>query len=114
MIDFRPLLAQPKMVLLGAAGQFGIFGTLILATLMGFPINEAASIGVIGACGISAFPMAGRLSARMAQEEDFDNFIVDARHGLKYGRTVGLGYCRRRIAGTGSTDDVICSFGHNT
>jgi oxaloacetate decarboxylase beta subunit len=49
MIDFSPLLAQPKMVLLGAAGQFGIFGTLILATLLGFPINEAASIGVIGA-----------------------------------------------------------------
>jgi len=49
MIDFRPLLAQPKMVLLGAAGQFGIFGALILATLIGFPLNEAASIGVIGA-----------------------------------------------------------------
>jgi carboxybiotin decarboxylase len=49
MIDFRPLLAQPKMVLLGAAGQFGIFGTLILATWLGFPMNEAASIGVIGA-----------------------------------------------------------------
>lgn len=49
MIDFRPLLAQPKMVLLGAAGQFGIFGALILATLLGFPLNEAASIGVIGA-----------------------------------------------------------------
>jgi oxaloacetate decarboxylase beta subunit len=49
MIDFRPLLAQPKMVLLGAAGQFGIFGTLILAVLLGFPMNEAASIGVIGA-----------------------------------------------------------------
>ncbi len=49
MIDFSPLLAQPRMVLLGAAGQFGIFGTLILATLLGFPINEAASIGVIGA-----------------------------------------------------------------
>jgi len=49
MIDFRPLLAQPRMVLLGAAGQFGIFGTLILATLLGFPLNEAASIGVIGA-----------------------------------------------------------------
>lgn len=48
MIDFRPLLAQPKMVLLGAAGQFGIFGTLILATLLGFPLNEAASIGSIG------------------------------------------------------------------
>jgi len=49
MIDFSPLLAQPKMVLLGAAGQFGIFGTLILAVLIGFPLNQAASIGVIGA-----------------------------------------------------------------
>src|SRR5512143_518833 len=49
MIDFSPLLAQPKMVLLGAAGQFGIFGTLILAILIGFPLNQAASIGVIGA-----------------------------------------------------------------
>jgi oxaloacetate decarboxylase beta subunit len=49
MIDFSPLLAQPKMVLLGAAGQFGIFGTLVLAILLGFPLNQAASIGVIGA-----------------------------------------------------------------
>ncbi len=49
MIDFSPLLSQPKMVLLGAAGQFGIFGVLMLATLLGFPLNQAASIGVIGA-----------------------------------------------------------------
>lgn len=49
MIDFRPLLAMPQMVLLGAAGQFGIYGTLILATLLGYKLNEAASIGVIGA-----------------------------------------------------------------
>jgi len=49
MIDFSPLLAMPSMALLGAAGQFGIFGTLILATLLNFPMNEAASIGVIGA-----------------------------------------------------------------
>jgi oxaloacetate decarboxylase beta subunit len=49
MIDFSPLLSQPKMVLLGAAGQFGIFGTLLLAILIGFPLNQAASIGVIGA-----------------------------------------------------------------
>ncbi|RPJ20430.1 MAG: sodium ion-translocating decarboxylase subunit beta, partial [Chloroflexi bacterium] len=42
MIDFSPLLAQPRMALLGAAGQFGIFGTLILAILLGFPLNEAA------------------------------------------------------------------------
>ena len=49
MIDFSPLLAQPRLVLLGAAGQFGIFGTLMLAVLLGFPLNQAASIGVIGA-----------------------------------------------------------------
>lgn len=49
MIDFSPLISQPRMVLLGAAGQFGIFGTMILATLLGYPLNEAASIGVIGA-----------------------------------------------------------------
>jgi sodium ion-translocating decarboxylase beta subunit len=49
MIDFSPLLAMPQMVLLGAAGQFGIYGALILATLLGFKLNEAASIGVIGA-----------------------------------------------------------------
>ncbi len=49
MIDFSPLLAQPRMVLLGAAGQFGIFGALLLAITLGFPLNQAASIGVIGA-----------------------------------------------------------------
>jgi oxaloacetate decarboxylase beta subunit len=49
MIDFRPLLAMPKMALLGAAGQFGIYATLLLAILLGFTIPEAASIGVIGA-----------------------------------------------------------------
>src|SRR5512146_1837071 len=49
MIDFRPLLALPQMALLGAAGQFGIYGTLLLAILLGFPMNQAASIGVIGA-----------------------------------------------------------------
>src|SRR5512147_1878537 len=49
MIDFSPLLSQPMMALLGAAGQFGIYGTLILAILLGFPLNQAASIGIIGA-----------------------------------------------------------------
>jgi oxaloacetate decarboxylase beta subunit len=49
MIDFSPLLAQPQMVLLGAAGQFGIFGTLLLATVLGFSLKESASIGIIGA-----------------------------------------------------------------
>jgi carboxybiotin decarboxylase len=65
MIDFSPLLAQPRMVLLGAAGQFGIFGTLILATLLGFPLNQAASIGVIGAID---GPTAIFVSSKLAPE----------------------------------------------
>ncbi|NIV31955.1 MAG: sodium ion-translocating decarboxylase subunit beta, partial [Anaerolineae bacterium] len=66
MIDFSPLLSQPKMMLLGAAGQFGIFGTLILATLLGFPLNEAASIGVIGAIdGPTAIYVASKLAPWM-------------------------------------------------
>jgi len=49
MTDFGPLLENPRMALLGAAGQLGIFCTLMLALLLGFEINEAASIGIIGA-----------------------------------------------------------------
>ncbi len=49
MTDFGPLMENPRMALLGAAGQFGIFITLMLALLVGFPIKEAASIGIIGA-----------------------------------------------------------------
>ncbi len=49
MIDFTPLLTNPKLMLFGAAAQFGIFFTLCLASLMGFDINDAASIGIIGA-----------------------------------------------------------------
>src|SRR5512137_3037923 len=49
LTDFGPLLENPRMVLLGAAGQFGIFLTLILALVFGFSREEAASIGIIGA-----------------------------------------------------------------
>lgn len=49
MIDFGPLLQNPKMLLFGAAAQFGIFSTLLVAALLGYPIKEAASIGIIGA-----------------------------------------------------------------
>jgi oxaloacetate decarboxylase beta subunit len=49
MTDFGPLFANPRILLLGAAGQFGIFITLILALLLGFKLPEAVSIGVIGA-----------------------------------------------------------------
>jgi carboxybiotin decarboxylase len=49
LTDFGPLLENPRMVLLGAAGQFGIFLTLLLALAFGFTRPEAASIGIIGA-----------------------------------------------------------------
>ncbi len=50
MTDFTPLLENPKIFLLGAAGQFGIFLTLILALLIGFTPLEAVATGIIGAC----------------------------------------------------------------
>lgn len=49
MIDFGPLLSQPVLFLFGAAAQFGIFFALSIATLMGFDLRDAASIGIIGA-----------------------------------------------------------------
>ncbi len=49
MIDFGPLLTNPKLFVLGGAAQLGIFVTIILAALIGFPLNDAASIGIIGA-----------------------------------------------------------------
>ena len=49
MIDFGPLLKKPSLLLFGAAAQFGIFFTIIVAVLLGFQLNDAASIGIIGA-----------------------------------------------------------------
>ena len=47
MIDFGPLLSNPKMMLFGAAAQFGVFFTLMVARLIGFDLNDAASIAAI-------------------------------------------------------------------
>lgn len=49
MIDFTPLLTNPKLMIFGAAAQFGIFFTLSFASLLGFDLKDAASIGIIGA-----------------------------------------------------------------
>ena len=49
MIDFGPLLANPKLFLCGAAAQAGIFLTIIIASALGFEMKDAASIGIIGA-----------------------------------------------------------------
>lgn len=48
MIDFGPLLSNPKLMIFGAAAQFGIFFTFCVASMF-FDLNDAASIGIIGA-----------------------------------------------------------------
>ncbi len=50
MTDFGPLLENPRILLLGGAGQFGIFLTLLLALVLGFTPLESVAIGIIGAC----------------------------------------------------------------
>jgi sodium ion-translocating decarboxylase beta subunit len=66
MTDFGPLLENPRMALLGAAGQIGIFTTLMLALLVGFPLNEAASIGIIGAIdGPTAIYVSSKLAPNL-------------------------------------------------
>ncbi len=50
MIDFGPMLANPTILIFGAAGQFGIFLTLLLALALGFSKQEAISVAIIGAC----------------------------------------------------------------
>lgn len=49
MIDFGPLLSDPKLMIFGAAAQFGIFFTLSMAALLGFDLKDAATIAIIGA-----------------------------------------------------------------
>ncbi len=49
MTDFGPLFQNPRLLLFGAAGQFGIFLTLLLAIAIGFPVRDSVSIAVIGA-----------------------------------------------------------------
>jgi carboxybiotin decarboxylase len=49
MIDFGPLLSNPRLLLFGAAAQFGIFATVTFASFLGFNMQDAASIGIIGA-----------------------------------------------------------------
>ncbi len=64
MIDFGPLLSNPKLMIFGAAAQFGIFFTLCLASIF-FPINDAASIGIIGAAdGPTSIIVAQKLNSQ--------------------------------------------------
>ena len=64
MIDFGPLLSNPKLMIFGAAAQFGIFFTLCAASMF-FDINDAASIAIIGAAdGPTAIAVAQKLGSK--------------------------------------------------
>lgn len=66
MIDFGPLFKNPFMIFFGAAAQFGIFATIIIATLLGFDLKQAASIGIIGAAdGPTAIYVANKFAKDM-------------------------------------------------
>ena len=63
MTDFSALISNPKLLLIGAAAQFGIFGAYALALLLGFSPSEAGAIGIIGgADGPTAIFISGRLA----------------------------------------------------
>lgn len=65
MIDFGPVLSNPKLMIFGAAAQFGIFFTFCLASIF-FPINDAASIGIIGAAdGPTAIVVSQKLNSEL-------------------------------------------------
>ena len=65
MIDFGPLLTNPKLFILGGAAQFGIFITVLFAAMIGFPLTDAASIGIIGAAdGPTAIHVANTLDSQ--------------------------------------------------
>ena len=65
MIDFGPLLKNPRMLLFGGAAQFGIFFTMTFAALCGFSLKEAASIGIIGAAdGPTSIYVAGQFAPK--------------------------------------------------
>jgi len=65
MTDFSALISQPRLVLIGAAAQFGIFGAYLLALAFGFTPNEAGAIGIIGGAD---GPTAIFLSSKLAPE----------------------------------------------
>ena len=63
MTDFSALISQPRLILIGAAAQMGIFGAYLLALSMGFMPNEAGAIGIIGgADGPTAIFLSSKLA----------------------------------------------------
>ena len=70
LTDFGPLLANPKTLFLGAAAQFGVFATFLIASALGFSPEEAASIGIIGgADGPTSIYLSSKLAPHLPQME---------------------------------------------
>ena len=66
MTDFSALISNPKLMLIGAAAQFGIFGAYVLALQMGFEPNQAGAIGIIGgADGPTAIFLSSKLAPNL-------------------------------------------------
>ncbi|MGE5544883.1 MAG: sodium ion-translocating decarboxylase subunit beta [Bacillota bacterium] len=66
MCDFAPMLKNPILMIFGAAAQFGIFVTIVIAALLGFDIKEAVSIGIIGAAdGPTTIYVASKLAPHL-------------------------------------------------
>lgn len=110
MTDFGPLIANPKSLLLGAAAQLGIFVTFIGCRLMGFTGQESSAIGtaggvllakfmnlflkekinpLIGSAGVSAVPMAARVSQMVGQKYNPGNFLLMHAMGPNVAGVIG-------------------------
>ena len=110
MTDFGPLIANPKSLLLGAAAQLGIFVTFIGCRLMGFTGQESSAIGIIGgvllakfmnlflkekinpligSAGVSAVPMAARVSQMVGQQYNPGNFLLMHAMGPNVAGVIG-------------------------
>ncbi len=83
MIDFGPLLSNPRMFLFGGAAQFGIFFTVLMAVLLGFPLKDAMSAGVIGAAdGPTSILVAQTLKSNYTRRHHRGGLLL---HGARAG-----------------------------
>lgn len=77
MCEFDALIRAPYVMLFAAAAHFGIFAATMLASVVGFPFNEAASIGIIGAAdGPTTIFVAQKFATNLLAPPDRDGFLL--------------------------------------